>query len=373
MLHKIILLAALCLAVSITQADTVKLNPNHPDSYVVVKGDTLWDIAGRFLQEPWRWPEIWKVNPQIENPHWIYPGDVVSLKFEGGQPVLSVTRGAATNAPQKVSAGQNRLVKLSPTIRETPREKAIPSIPIDVIRQFLARPLVVGAGEMDNWPYVLAGKDGHLIAGKDSEVYVRGLSDKDSSKRFSIYRKGPAYKSRGKVLGYEGLHVADAVVIEDGDPAVVKIIQSDREVKAGDRLIATSEKDLTSDFIPQSPANSINGSIISAINGVFELGRYQIVVLDRGASDGLKVGNVLGIYNKSKPIEDKIKDERTGGLDNTRLMQYLGPFKGPVEKVQPPEDLSGVLMVFRTFNQLSYGIIMEAYGPIHINDAIKNL
>ena len=147
MLNKIILLAALCLAVSITQADTVKVNPDHPDSYVVVKGDTLWDIAGRFLQEPWRWPEIWKVNPQIENPHWIYPGDVVSLKFENGAPVLAVDRGSeaqagsastseTTGAAMQSPAGRD--VKLSPRIREHGREEAIPSIPIEAIRNFLS-------------------------------------------------------------------------------------------------------------------------------------------------------------------------------------------------------------------------------------------
>jgi len=382
MLNKIILLAALCLAVSITQADTVKINPEHPDSYVVVKGDTLWDIAGRFLQEPWRWPEIWKVNPQIEDPHWIYPGDIVSLKFEDGSPVLTVDREstAETNAGEssagdtsmpRATTGRNQ--KLSPTIHEYAREQAIPSIPIDAIRHFLSRPLVINEDEMDNWPYVIAGKHGHLVAGKGDTVFVRGLSANDSSNRYSVYRKGQAYKSNGKILGYEALHIADAVVVEGGDPSVVKIVQSDREVMDGDRLVAQSEKDINSDFIPQSPDQNINGSIISAVDSVFAIGRYQIVILDRGSSDGLKVGNVLGVYGKGEVVEDKIANEKTKGLDNTALMQYLGPFKGPNEKVTLPEDLSGVLMVFRTFNQLSYGIVMEAYGPIHLNDAVRNL
>lgn len=388
MLNKIILLAALCLAVSITQADTVKLNPDHPDSYVVVKGDTLWDIAGRFLQEPWRWPEIWKVNPQIENPHWIYPGDVVSLKFEGGSPVLSVDRtgemtaggaaestggetGAAMQAPTNRPA--DRTVKLTPRIRVHSRQEAIPSIPIEAIRQFLSRPLVVTKDEMDNWPYVLAGKQGHLIAGNGDRVFVRGLSEADGAKRYSIYRKGPAYKSNGKVLGYEALHIADAIVVENGDPAEIKIVQSDQEVIEGDRLVAQSQKDVNSDFIPKPPDSKVTGSIISAIGGVYEIGRYQIVVLDRGESAGLKVGNVLGVYDKGPTIDDKIANKKTGGLDNTALMQYLGPFTRAKEKVKLPDDLSGVLMVFRTFDQLSYGIIMEAYGPMHIDDTVKNL
>ena len=385
MLNKIILLAALCLAVSITEADTVKVNPEHPDSYVVVKGDTLWDIAGRFLLEPWRWPEIWKVNPQIQDPHWIYPGDVVSLKFEDGSPVLTVDRessaetgavpagvssGADTNMP-RTTTGRN--VKLTPSVHEYAREQAIPSIPVDAIRHFLSRPLVIDEDEMDSWPYVLAGKHGHLVAGIDDTVFVRGLSAEDSSKRYSIYRKGDAYKSNGKVLGYEALHVADAVLIEGGETSAVKIVQSDREVMEGDRLVAQSEKDISSDFIPQPPDRNVNGSIISAVDAVFAIGRYQIVVLDRGSSDGLKVGNVLGVYGKGEVVEDKVANEKSKGLDNTRLMQYLGPFKGPNEKVGLPDDLSGVLMVFRTFNQLSYGIIMEAYVPIHLNDTVRNL
>ena len=384
MLNKIILLAALCLAVSITQADTVKLNPDHPDSYVVVKGDTLWSIAGRFLQEPWRWPEIWKVNPQIENPHWIYPGDVVSLKFEAGSPVLTVdheSEAGAGNAAETdggasvaMQAPADRNVKLSPRIREHAREEAIPSIPIEAIRQFLSRPLVVTEDEMKNWPYVLAGKRGHLIAGKGDRVYVRGLTGADSSKRYSIYRKGQAYKSNGKVLGYEALHIADAVVVEDGDPAEIQIVQSDQEVMEGDRLIAQSEKDVNSDFIPKSPDTKVNGSIISAVGGVYAIGRYQIVVLDRGASDGLKVGNVLGVYEKGATIDDNVANETPSkGVDSTALMQYLGPLSKPSEKVKLPEDLSGVLMVFRTFEQLSYGIVMEAYGPMHLNDTVKNL
>lgn len=380
MLHKILLLAALSLAVSITQADTVKLNPDHPDSYVVVKGDTLWDIAGRFLQEPWRWPEIWKVNPQIENPHWIYPGDVVSLKFEGGEPVLSVDRGAEAAGGERESAvaasgmPASREVKLSPEIRVHPREKAIPSIPIEAIRHFLTRPLVINEDETDNWPYIVAGRNNHIIAGKGDTVYVRGLSGGDNTKRYSIYRKGAAYKSNGKVLGYEALHIADAVVIRDGDPAVVKIVQSDREVEEGDRLMPQSEREITSDFIPQPPDNNINGSIIAAVDTVFAIGRYQIVILDRGATDGLKVGNVLGIYGeKGTVVTDKIASEKTDALNKTRLMQYLGPFKGPDKKIKLPEDLSGVLMVFRTFDRLSYGIVMEAYEPMHIDDTVKNL
>lgn len=371
MLHKVLLPIVLSLAVSMVQAETVKLTPDHPNSYVVVKGDTLWGIAERFLQEPWRWPEIWKVNPQIANPNLIYPGDVVTLKFENGKPVLAVSRPGGSVAGTQVP--MDRDVKLTPQVRVTPIKKAIHTIPIDVISHFLSRPLVLNENEMGDWPYVVAESGGHLLAGKGDKVYVRGLPADSTSKKYSIYRKGKAYKSHGKVLGYEALHVADAVVLKSGDPAVVQILQANREVIDGDRLHVQSENDTNSDFIPRSPDTSINGSIISAVDAVFEIGRYQIVVIDRGKSDGLKVGNVLGIYTTGKVVEDKVADAKATGLNNTALMKYLGQFKGPEEKVKLPGNLSGVLMVFRTFNQLSYAIVMEAYGPIHIHDTVKNL
>lgn len=378
MLHKILLSIVLSLAVPMVQAEAVKLTPDHPDSYVVVKGDTLWGIAGRFLQEPWRWPEIWKVNPQIENPNLIYPGDVVTLKFENGKPVLAVSRpgGAAANSAGSSTGSRapvDRDVKLTPKIRVTPRKKAIHSIPINVISHFLSRPLVLNDNEMSDWPYIVAEGGGHLLAGKGDKVYVRGLPADSTSKKYSVYRKGKAYKSHGKVLGYEALHVADAVVLKSGDPAVVRILQANREVMDGDRLYAQSTKYSDADFIPRSPDTKINGSIISAVDAVFEIGRYQIVVIDRGQSDGLKVGNVLGIYSSGKVVEDKVADEKATGLNNTALMKYLGQFKGPKEKVTLPDDLNGVLMVFRTFDKLSYALVMEAYGPIHMHDTVKNL
>ena len=369
MLNKIILVFSLVLGVASTHAQEVELKPGHPDSYVVVKGDTLWAIAGRFLQEPWHWPEIWKANPQIADPNLIYPGDTVALRYENGSPVLTVERGADGNS----AAGTGRNVKLSPHIRKYTRENAITTIPIDIIRNLLSRPMVINEDEMSGWPYVVSGNDGHLIAGKSDIVYARGLSSDDSKRSYSIYRKGPAYKSGGKVLGYEALHVAEAVVLQFGDPSTLRITQSTREVLVGDRLSAQSEKDINSDFIPKSPGN-IQGSIISAVDGVSEIGQYQVVVVDRGAAAGLAIGHVLGIYQSGEVVSDKIVNEKPGKtLNNTALMKYLGQFKKGKEQITLPKDLSGVMLIFRTFDQVSYGLVMEAYGAIHIADMVKNL
>ena len=370
MLNKIILVSILSLGAVCAQAQEVAVKPDHPDSYVVVKGDTLWAIAGRFLTEPWRWPQIWKANPQIADPNLIFPGDVVTLHYENGSPVLSVERGGSGTS----EGSSARQVKLSPKVREYARENAIPAIPIDIIRHLLIRPLVIEEKEIENWPYVVSGNDGHMIAGKSDIVYVRGLTSGDKKGNYTIYRKGPAYKSGGKVLGYEALHVADAVVVKYGDPATVRITQSTREILIGDRLVAQSEKDISSEFIPKSPNDSVQGSIISAVDGVSEIGRYQVVVVDRGSTDGLGIGNVLGIYDSGAVVSDPIVNEQsTGGLNNTALVKYLGPVKSQKEQVKLPNELSGVMMIFKVFDRVSYGLVMEAYGAIHIADAVKNL
>lgn len=379
MLNKIILVFLLMLGITCALAQEIEINPDHPESYVVVKGDTLWDIAGRFLEEPWRWPDIWEVNPQIENPHLIYPGDVVSLSFDGDTPVLTVDRQSDpaaysdtddddTGGVRQVTAGRD--VKLSPAIREYQRGEAIPAIPIDAIRHFLSRPLVVDEGELENLPYIVRDKEG-LIAGRNDKVFVRGITGEAAS--FSIYRKGNAYRSKGRILGYEALHVADAVLVEEGDPATIQITRSEREVMVGDRVIPQSEKDISSDFIPRSPDNNVEGSIISAFDVVSEIGQYKIVVMDRGSTHGLEVGNVLGIYQSGEIIQDKIINQKVGGLNNSALMKYLGQFKNEDENVQLPDEFAGVVMVFRTFNQLSYGLVMEAYGPVHMQDTVRNL
>ncbi|MFQ5660191.1 MAG: LysM peptidoglycan-binding domain-containing protein [Gammaproteobacteria bacterium] len=380
MLNKIILIFLLSGVFLLVQADTVDINPDHPDRYVVRKGDTLWDIAGHFLQEPWRWPEIWKENPQIADPNLIYPGDVVSLGYEGGSPVLTIDREtmageAGSNGAGRVVSGRH--VKLSPEVRKSKRELAIPSIPIDVIRNFLSRPVVVNKGEMDSWPYIVSSYEEHLVAGTGTRIYIRGLTGASEVRRYAIYRRGPAYKSRYKygseVLGYEALYVGDAVIEKFGDPATAVISQSNREVQNGDRLLPQSKQEIDRDFIPHPPDSKVQGVIISVIDGVLEIGRYQIVVLDVGAADGLETGNVLGIYQSGHVITDRIGSEKMGGFNNTELVKYLGQPKAAGEKVQLPEEYTGIVMIFRTFGKISYGLIMESYGSIHLNDTVKNI
>jgi len=408
MLNKIILTVAILFAAQCALADAIAINPDHPDKYVVVKGDTLWDISARFLTEPWRWPEIWRDNPQIENPHLIYPGDVISLTYENGQPMLTVQRGGSG---QRVS-GRN--VKLSPEVRVYDKEEAIPSIPIDAIQQFLKRPRILSKDEMDTWPYVVSSYDQHLIATTGNKIYVRGLPEDSEDQRFSIYRKGEAYrnprKDKDEILGYEAIYVGDAVLEKEGDPASAIVTVVDREIIAGDRLAVQSDDELNTAFIPSPPYREVEGNILSVYDGISQIGTHQIVVFDIGEEDGIETGNVLGVYQSGVVVKDKTaaiikqkkEDEKLeklrqedkysenesalgGALEDLfdgllyakrtfdRKFPYFSNRQAKAEEVTLPEEKAGVVMVFKTFDKLSYGIIMETTGPIHVLDTVKNL
>lgn len=407
MLNKILLASLLSFCVSAVIADTVTVNPDHPEQYVVQKGDTLWDISGRFLQEPWRWPEVWQGNPQIANPHLIYPGDVVTLKFVDGEPVLMVG-----DVQRSVSG---RTVRLSPSVRSYERDDAIPAIPIDVIKSFLTRPLIVSEDEMLDWPYIVASYDEHLIASSGNKIYVRGLEEAPSSKRYAVYRQGEAYIKKAEtedeedeVLGYEALYVGDAVIHEGGDPATGIIASADREILVGDRLREELSEDVNTAFIPRPPVRDVEGNIISVVDGVTQIGQYQVVVLDVGAEDGIETGNVLGIYQKGVVVDDKIaalvekkkeddivrkrleetdyeKDGLSGEvarmLDKLALAKqnfdknfpHISNLQAKPEKVQLPESNAGVLMVIRTFDRVSYGLVMDITAPVHLNDRVRSM
>jgi hypothetical protein len=375
----------LCLSfTSISVADTVKLSPDHPDEYVVQKGDTLWDISARFLQEPWYWPTIWQGNPQITDPHLIYPGDIVSLSIIDGKPLLSV------NGSGMVTDGRN--IRLSPTVRSEDRDDAIQTIPVDAIQQFLSRPRIVTDEEMSHWPYVVSSYDQHLISGSGSKLYVRGLNDDADETRYSIYRKGSAYintrKDPGRVLGYEALYLGDVVIEKRGDPASAIVTLSKQEILNGDRLVIESDEDANYTFVPTTPYQDIDANILSVINGVAEIGQYQVVVVDVGDSDGVEVGSVLGIYQSGNVVRDEIATESKGNYEvdpedwvgdmtksfnNSDLVGYLGRTNARPEYVELPEEYAGVLMVFRTFENVSYGLVMSAVSSIHVLDSVRNL
>ena len=320
MLNKILISFVILLLFFSANADELKLNPEHPGEYTVVKGDTLWDISARFLKQPWRWQEIWGVNPQIKNPHLIYPGDVVSLSFKDGRPVLNLERAG------QVTVGRN--VKLSPTIRSSENIEAIPAIPIDAIQQFLVWPIILEEDEMDNWPYVVSSYDGHLVASVNNIIYIRGLPEDSDIKEYSIYRKGPAYKNVKKdkdeedeVLGYEAMYVGQAVMQKKGDPASAVITSVDREVLVGDRLVPNTGEDVSTEFLPSSTKTKVEGSILSVLTGISQLGgvaqigQYQVVVLNVGENNGIEPGNVFGIFQNNFKVKDSIGINKPKALE----------------------------------------------------------
>ena len=353
-LRNLLGLVILSLSANLAWADTVKLKENHPDRYVVARGDTLWDISARFLESPWRWPEVWSFNPQIENPHLIYPGDVVYLEYDAeGRPILKVNRGQPT---VKMTPSNTR--KMSPKVHTSRVDTPIASIPLDAIQQFLGEPRILSDRDIENAAYVVSSKDSRLISGEGDRIYARGLvPGEDPNSRYAVLRIGKAYRnpdaSRSDVLGYEAIHVADAQVEDFGDPSTMRITHSNRETLVGDRLIPKKASGLDHTFIPRAPEVPIDGQIISVIDGVSRIGQFQTVVLNKGEQDGLETGHVLAVFQAGEKIRDNFAENRG-------------------EKIALPDQRSGLVLVFRTFDKVSYALVMESSLDMRVYDAVRN-
>ncbi len=321
--------------------DTIELNPEHPDRYVVVKGDTLWDISAMFLKEPWYWPEIWYVNPQIENPHLIYPGDVLTLVYVDGKPQLRLTRGDGT-------------ARLSPRVRAEDRDAAITAIPYSVIEPFLRGGMVMSKDEADALPYVVALRD-HLIAGAGHEVYVSDLNDSTPlGTEYAVLRLDDKLKDpdTGDVLGYEVIFIGDAELRGTGSPDTLFLTDTDREAMRGDKIRAI-DTSLPLNFYPQAPTRDVNGTIISVLDGVALIGQYQMIIINRGSDDGLTAGSVLAVWQRG----EKVRDPNAGGLG---------------KKVQLPDTFAGNVMVVKAYDDVSYALVMEAVSEMRVGDRAKN-
>ncbi len=349
-------------------ADELQINPAHPDQYTVVKGDTLWDISGKFLNHPWQWPELWRDNTQIKNPHLIYPGDTIYFAIVNGRPQLSLSRyeqqtfspndSTCVLSEEEIKNGRTEFAvseegKLLPCIRETLIKQAIELIPAKSIAQFLTSPKVVAENELNNAPYVVDIAGEHLVAGAGDRVYVRSITQPEGLS-YTIYRAGNAYVSpdTGEILGYEAEYIAETTLQQPGDPATLAITKSDSEIRKGDRLMPKTDEELTLSYFPRPPEKSINGSILSVLGGVSQIGLYDVVVIDKGAKDGILTGHELAIYQKGNSINDP-----------------YSPFKNTVVKL--PDENAGTLMVFRPFERVSYALVMKATKAIHILDKVQ--
>lgn len=314
-------------------AQPVRLRGDHPDTYTVVPGDNLWDISSKFLKDPWLWPEVWHINPDIQNPHLIYPGDVIKLAYGAdGKPQLRVTRGRPT-------------VKLGPEVRETPLREAIPTIPLGDILAFLQRSAVLSQAEWDALPYLLSGPDDRPMFATGDRLYARG--DIENRDFYLLFRPDDPYvdPDSGESLGVQGLYVGSASVEKVGDPATLIMTKSARQGLAGDRLYPLEEQ-FDANFIPRP--GDFEGRIIAVVDGVTMVGQYSSVALNRGAFDGVEPGHVLAVLRQGEVVQDPYTKE----------------------SIRTPDERSGLLMVYRVFDRVSFGLILKATHPMAVYDAV---
>jgi LysM repeat protein len=326
----------------------IPLADNAPDSYVVKRGDTLWGIAKVFLRDPWYWPEIWQVNPQVHNPHLIYPGDTLRLVYIDGQPQIVLQRGDG--------------VRVEPRVRSEPIDSAITTIPYATVAAFMSKPTVLDREQIKTAPYVLATRDLHVVMSEGDTVYARGFTiPAELGSHYNVVRVGDPLidPDDNRVLGYDGIFTGSGHVTRQGDPTTLVMTESARESRAGDKLIPGGV-DVPLDFIPSAPRVKTNGRIIAVANGETIIGQYEVVVVNRGARDGLAPGNVLGVFDTGPVVADTDKK----GFFN---LDALG-----AKRVQLPSERTGTFMVFKTFDNISYGLIMEATNLIRPGDKIQN-
>jgi hypothetical protein len=340
-----------------TMADEIKIAENAPDRYVVVKGDTLWGISARFLKDPWRWPDVWGLNKEeIKNPHWIYPGDVVVLDFTGKTPRLH--KGGAGGTGKDGSSGETewRLMdaKLSPTIRkQTLASGAISSIPISAIQPFLVRPLVVGEQELNAAPTLIAGPENRVVLSAGDTAFAKGVVWEEQA-GWSVYRPGRTLTDPDtkELLGREAIYLGDAQISEFGEVSTVLLTKAIQEIAPGDRLAKTPASQSLS-YVPHAPGNSIKGRVIAGPDdSVSEIGSKQVVVINRGSREGIEIGHVLALYR------DRPSVTPANAVD-------------PNEKVRLPPERYGVIFVFRVFEKVSYGLVLNSTRPVNVLDVVQ--
>jgi hypothetical protein len=335
--------------------DDLKLKDTAPDRYIVQRGDTLWSISTKFLNDQWRWPEIWRMNQaQIRNPHVISPGDVLVLDRSASPPLLRIGRDSRGTG----GGGSSDSVKLSPSVYDRPLAGGgIPAIPPRAIEPFLTEPLVVEEGGLDTAPRVIATEENRVNVGAGSVAYVSGFAGSESPV-WQVYRVGLPLidPDSRRTLGFEAVFLGTARVTRPGEPATVQIVSSKKEISAGDRLVPAPPTAVPQ-YVPHAPDAPVDGRIIGLYDALTTSvgGRDSIISINKGSRDGLEHGHVLAIYRNVF-----IYDQR----NNLKSRE-----SSPV--IQLPPERYGLAFVFRVFDSVSYALVMESSRPVQPGDIVQ--
>jgi len=336
-------------------AETVVYEPEHPQTYIVQEGDTLWDISSMFLRDPWFWPEIWFKNPQVENPHLIYPGDTLAIVYVGGERRIQLLSRGEQGSVLAQTEGGLKIVKVNPRVRTQSIDATIPSIPIESIRHLLERPMIIDEDTLDDSAYVLSSLDNHLVNSINDKLYVRKLDTTKGIGRYHIYRPNrPLFDPiTNELLGYEALYVGESRLLLRGDPASVRVTSSEREILRDDRVIPMDNSSFERDFFPKPPSSDVSGEIVALVNSISKSGAFQTIAINLGNRDGVESGNILRIRRNGDVVPDKNEED-------------------PQFTVKLPDEQIGMAMVIRSFEKMSYALIMEADMPISIQDYVES-
>ena len=348
-----------------------ELAPSAPDSHTVKSGDTLWAISGLFLKSPWRWPELWGMNlNDIKNPHLIYPGQQLFLEKKDGRATLRTARAAG-------DASGIPTVRVSPRTRtQSLADEVIPTLKSQFIEPFLVEPLIVDATGLANAPRIVATQEDRVLLSRGDRAYVRGSAGVQvaygttKQNAYRVFRNATPLKDplSGEVLGYEAQYVGKAHVArgesrtettgKDGKPAVelvpatIDIVSAKEEMRVGDRLLPEPERQFTT-YAPRAPQGKVDARIVSVYgSGVVNAAQNQVVVINKGVKDGVESGHVLAILKAGPVLTDKTVE--------------------PKEQMQLPDERNGLLMVFRTFDRLSYALILDITQGVKVGDRLVN-
>jgi nucleoid-associated protein YgaU len=326
-----------------TISHSLTLKTDAPERYTVKKGDTLWGIAERYTDDAWQWPNIWYQNDQIQNPHLIFPGDIIGLMMIGGEMKVAVVKRGV----------ESRTVKMSPTARIEPIESAIPTIPMDAIMPFITRNRIVKAGELEAAPYILSAGGGRIMNGAGGTAYGRGDFTGGTANAYGIFRASIVYKDpvTEEILGLEAKEIGLANVIStEKDIVKLDLVKTSQQVTEGDRLLTTENRQLVTGFQPKAPDEYIDGFIISVPGGVTQIGQYSMIVINKGKRDGITEGAMLDIMKRGEIVRDRTKEE----------------------KVRLPAEKAGQMMVFRAYEKLSYALVTKATRAINVGDQVRS-